>query len=119
MLLAAVAETPTTYEVSGIDQWCGSKTADWVALVKMLVVISLLGFIEPSSGVVFANRTVGFFLMLLLSAPEPPGTPPLLKLLSSLWFAPPLSKKFIGPVMHDIPDSAAACLNDCAMIEVK
>ena len=106
------------YEVvSGIDQWCGSKTADWVALVKMLVVISLLGFIEPSgSGVIFANRTVGFFLMLLLIAPppEPPGTPPppLLKLLSSLWLAPPLSKKLIGPVMHDIPDRAAACLND-------
>ena len=77
--------------------------------------ISLLGFIEPSSGVL-ANRTVGFFLMLLLDAPEPGN--PLLILLSSLWLAPPLSKKLIGPVMHDNPASAAACLNDWAMIEV-
>ena len=83
MLLAAVAETPTTYEVSGIDQWCGSKTADWVALVKMLVVISLLGFIEPSSGVL-ANNTVGFFLIPLLMAPDEPGDPLPIILLSSL-----------------------------------
>ena len=111
------AATPPTYEqLSGSDQWCGSKTADWGVHVKIFVVISLLGFIEPSSGV-FAKRTVGFFLMLLLNTPGP-GDPLLIILLSSLWFAPPLSKKFIGPVMHDNPASAAACLNDWAMIEV-
>ena len=116
------AATPPTYEqLSGSDQWCGSKTADWGVHVKIFVVISLLGFIEPSSGVL-ANRTVGFFLMPLLNAPEEfephPGDPLLIILLSSLCLAPPLSKKLIGPVMHDNPASAAACLNDWAMIEV-